>query len=196
MSREEYLAVAADLRYDYVDRVHSILEQVKSLSAYSWYVAVLGVFLMVAAREVEWYFDGAMPTIVLGLRCGNSLITLLLVYLVYLFHRNEFLYDKLNQGYLHDLDGGVFGWQAWRKRSFYIEVCICLIHDFPFASWFGNVAVDAAQAPYFQAYFLTDYVFAPALVDAPWSLLMVRWRCPSALVFFCFCTSLSLLLCF
>jgi hypothetical protein len=76
----------------------------------------------------------------------------------------------MNAGYLSDLPRG---FQTERNRHFAYEVLICIVHDFPFANWLLDVSIEQAQVPYLQAYFWTEYVYEPAMLQSPYVFIMV-----------------------
>jgi hypothetical protein len=77
LSYQQREAAAAELRSDYVDSVHVAVSQVRQLSSATWYIGLLGIVLAVVARELEFNNpgDASMASIVLGVRCCNTLVT-------------------------------------------------------------------------------------------------------------------------
>jgi hypothetical protein len=127
---------------------------------------MLGIVLMIAARELEWSYPGRFSTAILLLRCFNSVNTALLLYLLFKFHQAEFHIDRLNQGFLDEL---VF-WPGYRIRIIAAEFLICIIHDFPGLDKLIDITLAADQADYVKN--LLGIPMVPVSVPNPWSLLM------------------------
>ncbi len=164
----DFDAAAARAQYDYVEDVHSSVESLRAHALLSCQVGFLGIFLMIAAREVEWSYDSSSSAlnVALALRCLNSCVTLYLLYLIYRYNWIENHIDNINAGFLNELSF----WSNKRLTSLAIEFIICAIHDFPFLDLLVAIDLPIDQNDYLSAYFGIDIV--PVAVPAPWSLFM------------------------
>jgi hypothetical protein len=164
----DFDAAAAKAQYDYVEDVHSSVESLRAHALLSCQVGFLGIFLMIAAREVEWSYDGSSTAlnVALVLRCLNSCVTVYLLYLIYRYNWIENHIDNINAGFLNELSF----WPNKRLTSLAIEFVICAVHDFPFLDTLVAIDLPIDQNDYLLAYFGLDIV--PVSVSAPWSLFM------------------------
>lgn len=159
-------AEAAKLRHTFVVDVHEGVKTLKFYSNLTFFVALLGIALMVGARELEWSSPGQYTTVILMLRCFNSVNTALLLYLLYKFHQAEFHIDRMNQGFLDEL---VF-WPTYRIRTIAAEFLICIIHDYPGLDALIDITLPADNAAFVKM--MLGIPLVPVVVPNPWSLFM------------------------
>ncbi|KAM8927816.1 intermediate conductance calcium-activated potassium channel protein 4 [Pelodytes ibericus] len=104
-----------------------LVEEKKRLSAWTLFLALLGILLMVVHTELLWFGNCQWFVYLFLLKCSISLSTMVLLILIITFHIKEtqlYICDNSLLDWRIAINAKMVGW-------IFLEIVICAIHPFP-----------------------------------------------------------------
>lgn len=160
-------------------------QDIQFYSDWSFFFAMLGIGLMMTAKELRFHGDPNSATnnlVVFILRSLQSLSTACLIYCTFCYYRADWRFVQLNRQFLKQIKV----WTSDRIFSFVLEVLICLVHEPPFYDMDMDVSLPLAEWSYGPVYLRNPFALI-MFIRVYLVVRLVLTRCTILLLFLFLC---------